>query len=163
MPVMSAWRCYSFDCFRTSVEKKDFFFFYSLADRRVIHQGCGPKPKRRIMRLLFAATKPAVRRVKRHQSSSDSVSINIDNPENQRSVRVRRRARGRSAKRRATRFLSKHGPFVNVMAMIRTDFGEDLSAGSAAGVCPEAPGTHSVHKSWFKINQIKKGPFQGHW
>ena len=34
------------------------------------------------MRLLFAPTKPAVRRAKRHQSSNDSESINFDTPEN---------------------------------------------------------------------------------
>ena len=50
---------------------------YSRTDRREVQKGRDPKPKRRIMRLLFAPTKLFVRRAKRHQSGSDSQSSNI--------------------------------------------------------------------------------------
>ena len=63
---------------RAKVTKKiQIFPFYSQTDRREVHKGRCPKPKRRIIRLLFAPTKLVVKRAKRHQSGNDRQTSNI--------------------------------------------------------------------------------------
>ena len=78
------------------------------------------------MRLLFEPTKPAVRRAKRHQSSSDSETINIGTPKTSEGSEREKGQEEAALKRRATRYSSEHEHFVNVTAMIRTDYGQDL-------------------------------------
>ena len=60
------------------------------------------------MRLLFAPTKPAVSRTKRHQSSSDGETINIGTPKT---------SEGRERERQEEE---------EAEAMIRMDYDEDL-------------------------------------